>query len=212
MSFDSISNCLFKFLIIGDASVGKTSIIKRFCLNEFSLNPNETIGVEFIPFTIVIDKTPLKLQIWDTAGQEKYRTLSRSYYRNAIGVLIVFSFTDYDSFYNLDKWFDDVRTLCHPMAHVIVIGNKSDLIENKAVSKIVAEDFSKTHNVQFIEASAKTNQGIQESFYKLTRSVASSVLSGDIILSRSAPLINNNYKNNNIYFKIKKKNKKKKCF
>jgi len=187
MSFDSIANCSYKFLIIGDSSVGKTSITKRFCHGYFNSESRETIGAEFIPYTIVIDHTPLRIQIWDTGGQEKYRALSRAYFRNAVGVLIVFSFTDSDSFDHLDKWFDDVRTLCHPMAQVILVGNKSDLIEAQSVSRSAAEEFARTHHVDFIESSAKNNTGIQESFYKLTRSVAQSVLSGDIVLQSSMP-------------------------
>lgn len=188
MSIESLANCVFKILVIGDASVGKTSITRRFCQGVFSSEQKETIGVEFIPSTIKIDQTPIKLQIWDTAGQEQYRALSRAYYRNAIGVLIVFSFTDSDSFEHLDQWFDDVRSLCHPMAQVVLIGNKLDLIQEQQVSRNYAADFAKTHQVEFIEVSAKTNQGIQEAFYTLTRTVAKSVIYGDIVLTRPAPV------------------------
>ena len=187
MSFETLSNCLFKFLIIGDSCVGKTSITRRFCQNVFVSDAKETIGVEFIPYTIEIEDVPIKLQIWDTAGQEQYRALSKAYYRNAVGVLIVFSYTDINSFEHLEQWFDDVRSLCHPMAQIILIGNKLDLDDLQQVSRNSAEDFAKAHKVEFIESSAKTNIGIQESFYKLTRTVAEKVISGEIILSRAGP-------------------------
>ena len=187
MSFETLSNCLFKFLIIGDSGVGKTSITRRFCQNVFMSDAKETIGVEFIPYTIEIEDVPIKLQIWDTAGQEQYRTLSRAYYRNAVGVLIVFSYTDLNSFEHLEQWFDDVRSLCHPMAQIILIGNKLDLEDLQQVSRVSADDFAKAHKVEFIESSAKTNIGIQESFYKLTRTVAEKVISGEIVLSRAGP-------------------------
>ena len=185
MGFQSISNCIFKILIIGDASVGKTSITRRFCQGTFLAESKETIGVNFIPFTIEIEKTPIKLQIWDTAGQEQYRTLSQAYYRNAIGVLIVFSFTDSNSFDHLEQWFDDVRSLCHPKAQIILIGNKLDLAESLQVSRTSVIEFANAHKIEFIESSAKTNVGIQESFYKLTRTVAEKVLNGEILLTKN---------------------------
>ena len=197
MSFVSLSNTIFKFLIIGDSGVGKTSIVRCFCHNEFTENYKETIGVEFIPFSIEIERTPIKIQIWDTAGQEKYRALSHAYYRNAIGVILVFSYTDSQSFNNLEQWLDDVHSFCHNMAQIILVGNKLDLKEKQEISRNVAEDFAKSHKIQFIESSAKDNIGIQEVFYKLTRNICQKVLSGEIILTKNGhiPIQNNEEKN-----------------
>jgi len=175
----------FKFLIVGDGAVGKTSIVRRMCHNTFSDNTEETVGVEFMPLTMNIDKSSVKLQIWDTAGQEQYRSLGRAYYRNAVGVLLVFSYDDHSSFEHLDQWLTDVRTLCHQHAQILLVGNKCDLSDHRRVTSSEIEQFISTFEVDFIELSAKNNLNVEQAFYTLTRNVLQAVVSNEIILAPS---------------------------
>jgi small GTP-binding protein len=172
----------FKILVIGDSAVGKTSLVQRLCRNIFTETTEETIGVEFVPHSLIIDDQEVKLQIWDTAGQEQYRTLSRAYYRNAIGVLLVFSYENTVSFDHLESWLNDVRSLCHPNAKVILVGNKSDLIEERNITNSQITQFAQSNNLEFIEASAKDNSNVSEAFYNLAREILNSVKSNEINL------------------------------
>lgn len=172
----------FKFLIVGNSSVGKTSIVRRLCLNDFLEDQPSTIGVEFMTHTVLIDGHNIKLQIWDTAGQERYQSVGKAYYRNAIGVLIVFSLTDHESFASLENWVDQVHKYCHPKVKMIVVGNKSDLIEKKAVTDNDIQQFTESHNLTYIESSAKINLNIREAFFTITQKIYRDVISGDIVL------------------------------
>ena len=175
----------FKFLLVGNGSVGKTSIVRRLCRGDFITNPETTIGVEFMTKMIDIDGNQIKLQIWDTAGQEKYRSVGKAYYRNAIGVLLVFSLTDHVSFEKLDEWITDVSQYCHPKANMILVGNKSDLSDSRKVTLDEIKKFTEGHNLQYIESSAKTGSNINECFYQVAKSIYDGVVTGDIVLSTS---------------------------
>ena len=131
-----------KFLMIGDAGVGKTSLVHSARENKFNPNIDSTVGIEFSVLPININGQTVNIQLWDTAGQEVYRSLSRSYYRDAIGVLLIFSFTDHLSFEHLDNWVKDVKNLCHPKARILLIGNKVDLTEEKQVTNVEIQQFA----------------------------------------------------------------------
>ena len=172
----------FKFLIVGNSSVGKTSIVRRLCLNDFLEDQPSTIGVEFMTHTILIDGHNIKLQIWDTAGQERYQSVGKAYYRNAIGVLIVFSLADHESFASLENWVNQVRKYCHPKVKMLLIGNKSDLVDRKAVTDSEIQQFAESHSLAYMESSAKVNINIRESFFTITQQIYRDVVSGDIVL------------------------------
>ncbi|OHT00572.1 Ras family protein [Tritrichomonas foetus] len=172
----------FKFLLVGNSSVGKTSIVRRLCLNDYMEDQPSTIGVEFMTHTLTIDGHNIKLQIWDTAGQERYQSVGKAYYRNAIGVLIVFSLTDHGSFQALENWVDQVRKYCHPKVKMIIVGNKKDLVDKKAVTDSEIQQFMDSHNMTYMESSAKINKNIREAFFSITQEIYHSVVSGDIVL------------------------------
>lgn len=161
----------FKILLIGNSGVGKTSLVRRFCMNEFTDNTTSTIGVDFLPYLMNIDKTLVRLQIWDTSGQEQFRSLGKAYYRNAIGAIIVFSFTSHQSFEDLSEWIDSVQHLCAPQAQILLVANKHDLIENKEVTIQEAETFARSQNLELIITSAKTDYNVKESFFTLIRGI-----------------------------------------
>jgi small GTP-binding protein len=159
----------YKFIIIGCTGVGKTALHKRLVDDSFSESLEQTVGVEFDSTVLIVDDRKVRLQIWDTAGQEKFRSITKAYYRTAAGVLIVFDVTGRKSFDQLTSWVNDVRTLCEPAAMSTLVGSKSDLAEERVVTILEAEAFAEHHHMAYIETSAKTGENVKDAF---TRTVA----------------------------------------
>ena len=156
----------FSVILVGDSYVGKTSIIKKFMNNEFSGETKCTINVDFCCKYLKIDKNLYaKLIIHDTAGQEKYRSLTRSYYKNAKGIILVFDLTNENSFLKLNKWIDDISENTEDIV-LILVGNKADLSDRK-VDKIKAEKYAKERDIKYIETSAKEGTNILLLFEEL---------------------------------------------
>ena len=172
----------FKFLLTGNGGVGKTSIVNRLTHNDFEFQTEATVGLEFFTYTLTIENTLVKLQIWDTAGQERYRSMVKSYFRGALGVLLVFSLDNRDSFESLENWLSDLREHCHPKAKILLIGNKSDLIEKRSVSQNEAHSFATSHQLQSFETSALQNSNISESFYYAAREIYQMVIANEIFI------------------------------
>ena len=165
----------YKFIIIGSSGVGKTCVLKRFTDNNFISNTLSTTGVVFetveIPQVLNLKGEPVKLQVWDTAGQERFRSISRAYFRNALGVLLIFSLIDKSSFEDVNSWINDARQLCCQDVEITLIGNKSDLVNDRQVSTSEAEEFAKAHNIKYLETSAKSGSNIRESFITTVKAV-----------------------------------------
>ena len=176
------SKLTFKFLLVGNSSVGKTSLVRRFCRDDFEENNQSTISVEFMTSVIKMDNggAPVKLQIWDTAGQEQYHSLVKSYYRNAVGVILCFSLTDHDSFEMIEEWYRDVIDSCNPKAVVVLVGNKCDLKEEKRVTDAEAKNFAELHSIEYIETSAKENTNVHSLFYNMARQLYEMAMKGEI--------------------------------
>ena len=121
---------MFKVVLIGDMKVGKTNIVSRYIKNEFNKDSMSTIGVEFGSKELVIEGHNVKVQIWDTAGQEKYKSITNAYYKGAKGAFVVYDITNKNSFDNADNWLNNLRASADKKCSIILIGNKSDL-ENK---------------------------------------------------------------------------------
>jgi small GTP-binding protein len=161
----------YKFIIIGNSGVGKTAILKRLIQNSFTDEATSTIGVEFDSKVMVVGNQKVKLQIWDTAGQERFRSIAKAYYRNAVGVILVFDITDRKSFEELSTWLNDAHAHCNPNAAIQLIGNKSDLNSKRTVSESEAQQFSERHQMDYIETSAKDGDNIRESFIRATSAI-----------------------------------------
>lgn len=173
-----------KFLMVGDTSVGKTTLVHMFSQKVFEPNTESTVGVEFNSFPIEVDGKPVSLQIWDTAGQELYRSLAKSYYRDAIGVFLVFSFDAHDSFANLNQWIADIKQLCNPKAIIFLVGNKNDLINERQVTQTEVEKFAETNSLEYFETSAKNNYNVREMVYHAAAVVYKAVISGEIDVAK----------------------------
>lgn len=159
---------LFKMVIIGDSGVGKSALLLRECDEVFEDSYISTIGVDFRYRTVDVDGKCVKLQIWDTAGQDRFRTITSAYYRGANGVIVVYDITSKRSFENVNRWIKEC-TDRNPKMTIVLVGNKCDLEDKRAVPKNIAEQFAKEHNYFFVETSAKHNTNVNEAFIELTR-------------------------------------------
>lgn len=148
---------LFKILIVGDSSVGKTNIISRYTRNQFSEDTEATLGVDFTLHPTEIKGKKLTAQFWDTAGQEQFRSMSSAYYKNAHGAVIVYDVTRRLTFDNILSWLNEIKNYTDKDIKVILLGNKKDLFDQVNVTKEEAENFAKEHDLFFLEVSAKDN-------------------------------------------------------
>ena len=150
---------------MGDQSVGKTSIITRFMYDTFDSTYQATIGIDFLSKTMYLDDRTVRLQLWDTAGQERFRSLIPSYIRDSSVAVVTYDVTNRKSFENCSKWIDDVRTERGQNVIIVMVGNKTDLEEDRLVSAEEAEKLASELDVMQIETSAKqVRQRIECSF------------------------------------------------
>ncbi len=162
---------LIKLLLIGDSGVGKSCLLLRFCDDAWTPSFITTIGIDFKIRTIELDGKRIKLQIWDTAGQERFRTITTAYYRGAMGILLVFDVTDQKSFENVRTWHANIEQHASEGVSKILIGNKSDWEEKRAVTTEQGEELAKELGIPYIETSAKSNANVEEAFFNLAREV-----------------------------------------
>ena len=161
---------MFKLIIIGDSGVGKSCLTNRAAKNYFQDKNIPTIGFESTEIFIKIDEKIIKLQLWDTCGQEQYRSLITNFYRNSSLAIIVYSITDRSSFENIDNWYKDIRSYTNPDIKLFLIGNKLDLEEKRKVKKEEGENFIKEYNLnKFIETSAKSGFNAQNIFVEAAK-------------------------------------------
>ena len=160
----------FKIIIVGDSGVGKSCLSIKASRNYFEDFYSPTVGFEFLTFNVKIEDQNIKLQIWDTCGQEVYRSLISSFYRSASLAIMVYSIDNDDSFNNIEKWLNDVKTQSNPNIKIFLIGNKADLEDKRKVSREAGEKFLKAHKLNyFIETSAKTGFNVQNVFIKAAK-------------------------------------------
>ena len=155
---------MFKVVLIGDMKVGKTNIVSRYIKNEFNKDSMSTIGVEFGSKELVIEGHNVKVQIWDTAGQEKYKSITNAYYKGAKGAFVVYDITNKNSFDNADNWLNNLRASADKKCSIILIGNKSDLEDKREVCIEQGEEKAKNSEIAFMETSALSGDNIDKAF------------------------------------------------
>ncbi len=160
---------IFKVLLLGNSNVGKSSLFLRFVDDIWNDTFVPTIGVDFKIKTFDIDEKKIKMQIWDTAGQERFKNIIASYYRGAHGILLIYDVTDKDSFKNLSNWLIEIEKNASKNVLKVLIGNKSDLEDKRAVTYNQGKEFADTYGLKFIETSAKKNLNVTEAFETLGR-------------------------------------------
>ena len=157
---------IFKVILIGDSNTGKTSLINRFVNKTFDEKYLCTIGVDFFMKTIEVDEQTIKLQIWDTAGMEKYKSISSSYYRGSHAAFVIFDLTNKNTFDSITKWIEAYHKSNNPQfqKNVVLIGNKSDLVDSREITRAEAENFAKMNKMVYWETSAKEGNNVEEVF------------------------------------------------
>ena len=186
-------NYIFKIILIGNSNVGKSSILKRYIQKVFDDNYSCTIGVDFFMKSITIGEKTIKLQLWDTAGTEKYRSITTGYYRGANAALVVFDLTSKKSFTALNEWIQNYYKYSNPdsVKNVVIIGNKCDLTESREVTEEEINDFIKDNNITYFETSAKDGKNIDECFNHMAQKLIEQYENNDNELVKRKDLISN---------------------
>jgi len=172
---------LFKYIIIGDTGVGKSCLLLQFTDKRFQPVHDLTIGVEFGARMVNLDGDKLvKLQIWDTAGQESFRSITRSYYRGAAGALLVYDITRRDTFQHLGRWLEEARQHAQSNMVIMLIGNKNDLEHRRAVTTEEGKAFADANGLIFLETSAKTAYNVEAAFINTAETIHGKIVTGEI--------------------------------
>ena len=161
---------LFKILIIGESGVGKTCFLLRYAENSFVANHLLTIGIDFKIKVIEIEGKNIKLQIWDTAGQDRFRTITKTYYKGSHGVILVYDVCDERSFGNVKNWVNQIEQNAKSSICKVLVGNKCDKAE-RVITEEQGRKLAEEYNMKFYETSAKTGQNVEEAFTYLTREI-----------------------------------------
>jgi len=175
MHYDSISieeeyyDLKIRLMLIGDSNVGKTSIIKRYCNNQFSPSYISTVGIDFETKYLRLNGKIINLQIWDTAGQERYKVLAKNYYKNSDGFIIVYDITDKKSFNNVANWITQIKDSASENVKCVLLGNKCDLEELRQVDINQGKDLANNYQLKFYETSAQKGNNIQKVFTDLVK-------------------------------------------
>ena len=184
----------FKLIVVGDSGVGKSCLSIKAIKNYFEDLYAPTVGFEFLSFSVKINDETVKLQIWDTCGQEAYRSLINSFYRNSSLAILVYSIENKESFENLENWLNDIKTQSSPDIKIILIGNKVDLEDKRVVTKEMGEQFRNDHNLcLFMETSAKTGFNAQNLFMKAATILYDEHLKNEGNISRPGSILNTPY-------------------
>lgn len=161
----------YKLVFLGDQSVGKTSIITRFMYDKFDNTYQATIGIDFLSKTMYLEDRTVRLQLWDTAGQERFRSLIPSYIRDSSVAVVVYDVANRQSFLNTARWVEEVRTERGSDVIIMLVGNKTDLVDKRQVSIEEGDAKAREFGVMFIETSAKAGFNIKALFRKIAASL-----------------------------------------
>jgi Ras-related protein Rab-8A len=161
---------LIKLLIIGESAVGKSCLLLRFAEDQFSETFLSTIGIDFKVRLVEINGQKVKLQIWDTAGQEQFRTITKAYYRGAHGIMLVFDVTNVESFNQTRQWMTSIHENVSDDVPIVLMGNKSDK-PGRTVTVEEGQAMAKEFAVEYFETSAKSGENVESTFFHLAKSI-----------------------------------------
>ena len=177
-------NYLYKYIVIGDSSVGKSCIVAKYLTGGFEEEFKTTIGIEFGSKDLTINDKVYRLQIWDTAGQESFRSITRAYYKNSACSFIVYDVTNKQSFLNVQDWFNECKKQTPRTVTMVLVGNKVDLEDKREVTYEEGENFARDNSMLFYETSAKNGNNIENMFYDSAEIIANKINEGYYDLDR----------------------------
>ena len=169
---------LLKYIIIGDAAVGKSNLLLRYVHGQFKPEYQLTIGVEFGAKNINISSKVFRIQIWDTAGQENFRSITRAYYKNSVCALVVYDISSRDSFNNVTSWIEDCKNQSPKTIFMVLVGNKCDLEDKRQVSYEEGKELADKNEMLFFESSAKDGINVDEIFENSAKEIAKKIEQG----------------------------------
>ena len=169
---------LLKYIIIGDAAVGKSNLLLRYVHGQFKPEYQLTIGVEFGAKNINISSKVFRIQIWDTAGQENFRSITRAYYKNSVCALVVYDISSRDSFNNVTSWIEDCKNQSPKTIFMVLVGNKCDLEDKRQVSYEEGKELADKNELLFFESSAKDGINVDEIFENSAKEIAKKIEQG----------------------------------
>ena len=191
---------IFKIILIGSSSVGKSSILQRYIQKVFNESYSCTIGVDFFMKSLDVGDKSIKLQLWDTAGTEKFRSITTGYYRGANAAFVVFDLTSKPTFDCLNEWIQNYYKYSNPDSekNVVLVGNKCDLVNKREVSEEEIENFAKNNNLMYFETSAKDGKNIDECFYFIAEKLVKQFENKDQDDNKKNLINNENLKKNTV--------------
>ena len=167
------TDLVYKILLLGDSEVGKSCFLMRYADNVFVDNYITTIGLDYKLKYIQLDSGQvIKVQLWDTAGQDRYRTIAKNYYKGSHGILLLYDVTKTSSFENIREWIKDIREEVYEKAIIFLIGNKIDKKDQIKIKTEDAEKLAEEFNIPFFEASAKSGENVDEIFKALYKKIS----------------------------------------
>ena len=195
----------FKVVIVGDSSVGKTNLVKRFMNNTFIKDSKATVGVEFMSKTFVVNKKVFKVELWDTARQERYKAITAAYYKGAKGAMVVYDVTSKLTFDHVDKWCNELRMKGSNNINIIMVGNKTDLKENIIINSDMSQEKAKFLQVPVMETSALDSSNVKEAFYLLIQEMYLS------LINKEKNIVGSDNIEEGVALDVQKKDDKKTC-
>ena len=169
---------LLKYIVIGDSAVGKSNLLLRYAHDRFNDEYQATIGVEFGAKNVEINDQIYRIQIWDTAGQENFRSITRAYYKNSVCALVVYDITNRESFNHIQSWIEDCKTQSPKTVLLVLVGNKSDLNSERQVNYDEGMELANKNKMLFYETSAKVGTNVEEMFLKSAKSIDEKIKQG----------------------------------
>lgn len=161
------NSTVFRAVTIGESSVGKTCLVNRFIRNKFNVAEANTVGAIYETYTERRGDQSIEVQIWDTAGQEKFRSLAPVYYRGAAAAIVVFDMSKRSTFSTIQSWIDEFKNVAGESSVVLIVGNKVDLSDQLQIAQMEALEWATSHGCRFFQTSAKSGEGVRELFTAL---------------------------------------------
>ena len=192
---DENSDITLKLLIVGGSGVGKTNFLNMFLNNKFNQNYFSSTGIDLQNKIMNIKNKKVRIQIWDTAGQEKYKSITKNLFLKVMGALVLYDITNEESFTKLKEWVELIKEECGRHIKILIIGNKSDLESQRAIDKEDAMKYANEEKVQYIECSSKTGENVEKAIIVLSEKILESTeISMDSSLMLDSTLLSSKIK------------------